>query len=170
MYFANVFSKSYLLYLLDAVPNGLGWKYIGYGCSGAKHNSYNEVTYSGKDNFIGAVKLVHRSGYVGCYASAHSNWGCAPWRTDIFTVVTDVKNQVMYPAPRISPLQGSGWYKLPGFTSSSPELVLSDFGHPTYLTHGTKLRIWYAEDLLGKTESDNHGRTCYQVYVYIMSA
>ena len=148
------------------------WVRIGQGCVGARQNQYKEVTFTGSSCFVGAVKLVHYWGYVGCHASARSNWGCEAGRTELLMIVTDSMNQILYPSPRLVTYGARGhkeWYTLPGYTSSSRELVFSDFGYPKYLKKGNKLRVWYGEDLYDYTESDNHGKTCMNIYVYSLT-
>ena len=150
------------------------WFKIGDGCVGAKDDQSTEITVPNdqlsveqEENgyFIGAVKLVHTSGYVGCHPKYRSNWGChASYRMNIY--VTDAYNQTIYPAPRFTTADNYGFYKLPGFHYNSYQLVFSDFGNPYYLKNGDKLRIWYGEDLLDITEHDNHGSTCMKVFVY----
>ena len=82
-------------------------------------------------------------------------------------ILTDSEDRVIYPAPRVKRGVG-GWYELPGYTVKSPELVLSDFGNPYYLKKGEKLKVWYGGDLFDYYESDNHGSTCMEVYVYFL--
>ena len=82
--------------------------------------------------------------------------------------VTDAENKILYPSPRLVTLGTNGWYKLPGYKIFSPELVFADFGYPNYLKKDDKLRIWYGEDLHDKSESDNHGSTCMDIYAYSM--
>ena len=83
-------------------------------------------------------------------------------------IVTDAKNRIIYPSPRMVTVSSSGWYKLPGYTSSSPKLILTDFGNPKYLRTNEKLRIWYGEDLKNYTESDNHGSAWIEIYAYFI--
>ena len=140
--------------------------FIGQGCVGARDNKFKEITYVGTSHFIGAIKLVHRNGQVGCHGASKTNWGCHVHGLNM--LVTDPDNKILYPSPRLVTFLAGGWYKLPSYTPFSPELVFSDFGYPNYLKKGDKLRIWYAEDLHGHTESDNHGSTCMDIYAYSM--
>lgn len=59
------------------------------------------------------------------------------------------------------------WYKLPGYTSTSKEIVSTDLKNPLILSSGQELRIWYGEDLFnrGPHEYDNSGTTCADVHV-----
>ena len=144
------------------------WTSVGNGCTEAKGNKYAEVKFLGTPGFMLAMKLVHKSGYVSCAIDGRrSNWGCAAASTDIRMVVTDDKNQVIYPSPQL--VANVHKYTVPGFTSSSPELVLSNFAYPTYLSTGSKLRVWYSEDLMDTSEFDNHGKTCMDIYAYMQN-
>ena len=119
---------------------------------------------------VGAIKLEHTHGFVGCSGSVHSFWGCRPNDVQINIYVTDSKNQVIYPSPRLVSRKRGGWYKLSGYTSSSLELVFIDIDSPKYLKDGDKIRIWYGEDLFDYTESDNYyGFTCMNISAYLLS-
>ena len=84
-------------------------------------------------------------------------------------IITDAKNRTIYPSPRLVTVDSIGRYSLPGYTSSSPELILTDFGNPKYLITNEKLRIWYGEDLKYYVgEKDNHGSTCMDIYAYFI--
>ena len=152
----------YIFYLAHAGS----WMYIGYGCVGARDNKFKEITYRRTSRFVGAIKLVRRNGHIGCHGGSWTYWGCHVHGLNM--LVTDPDNKILYPSPRLVTFRTGGWYKLPGYTPFSPELVFSDFGYPKYLKKGDKLRIWYAEDLYGYTEGDNHGSTCMYIYAYSM--
>lgn len=54
----------------------------------------------------------------------------------------------------------------------SPEIVLPSFS-PYSVRSGDQLRLWYGEDLVGYTESDNRGLVCadaYGLYVWAVLA
>ena len=55
------------------------------------------------------------------------------------------------------------WYELPGYNSFSPEIILPRFS-PYSVSSGQELRLWFGEDLVGQTESDNGGQVCCDVY------
>ena len=48
-------------------------------CFHGKDNKYGTLKYSGISGMVGALKLVHRRGFVRCAASTvfNSRWGCA---------------------------------------------------------------------------------------------
>ena len=52
---------------------------------------------------------------------------------------------------------------LPGYDAFSPEIILPRFS-PYSVSWRQELRLWYGEDLVGFTESDNGGWVCCDVY------
>ena len=50
------------------------------------------------------------------------------------------------------------------YNSLSPELILSVYSHPRWVSSGQELRLWYGEDLVNSSEGDNGGRACCDVY------
>lgn len=134
-------------------------------CFSAKGNNYGAFT-PGKNAFIWAFMLEHRSGYVSCStrigSTRRSPWGCDPNHKTIVTFLTDDRNTVIGPRFSQSTVQQS--YHLPGYLSSSPYLIFY-MGKSAYgLHHMAELRIWYGEDLFDFTESDNNGTSCADVY------
>lgn len=53
-------------------------------------------------------------------------------------------------------------YKIPGFTSDSPELVLT-FNTPLMVATGQEYRLWFSEDLRDQHEDNNVGPSCTKV-------
>ena len=99
------------------------------------------------------IKLVHISGEVGCASYLKSKWGCGN-PTSIHTIITDKENNVVFPEDQVART-----YSLPGFTSNSPELVLT-FTTPLVVTAGQEYRVWFMEDLINQHERDNVGPSC----------
>ena len=129
-------------------------------CYGAKGDSYGSFTY-GKNIFVSAFKLVFLRGYVSCGRNRKSNWCCDPNKPNICTLITDGHNNVLVPeSGKISS------YRIPGYTSSSPDLVICR-DTPLCVFSTTEIRLWYIEDLLNKSESDNSGKTCADVYALL---
>ena len=56
------------------------------------------------------------------------------------------------------------WYRVPGYKSLSPELVLPFFSSPKLVHSNQELRVWYGEDLANVSDGDNGGRVCADVY------
>lgn len=132
-------------------------------CFGAKEDDFGRFSYHG-NIFVRSFKLVHRSGKVSCLktrANSYSYWGC--WRNPhLAAILTDQSNNIL--APDASIVQGNGRYNLPGYSSSSSELVFEKSGKPHVIFANNELRLWYGEDLRGHTEEDNDGETCADVY------
>ena len=134
-------------------------------CFGAKHNKYGAFT-PGQNAFIWAFMLKHRSGHVTCNVHSGSQrksaWGCSPNHKDILTFLTDDRNIII--GPRFSQPMSQSYYHLPGYLSSSPYLIFF-MGKSAYgLHHMAELRLWYGEDLVNVSESDNGGTSCADVY------
>ena len=131
-------------------------------CYGAKGNCYGSFTY-GKNIFVSAFKLVYRYGYLSCGINRRSHWCCDPNRSGLCTVITDGDNNVIAPNPKPSNIRS---YTIPGYTTSSPDLVFCR-STPLSVFSTAEIRLWYAEDLLNTSESDNSGQTCADVYALL---
>ena len=127
---------------------------------------------------MGAVKLVHLYGYVSCdtrRTSYWSYWGCgnnpyAGIKDLVDVVITTSANHIILPPSQFT-TSFLKWSKIPGYNSLSPELVLSSFSHPVRVYSGQQLRLWFGEDLLNRSEADNGGRACCDVYgLYVWEA
>ena len=139
-------------------------------CFGAKNNQYGKFNVPLGGN-LAAVKLVHLYGYVTCASWAKaswSHWGCGICgvQDQINVVITTTANAngILLPPSQFIISAGGKWYKIRGYNDMSPELVLSFFSHPHSVTSGQELRLWYGEDLMNTSESDNDGRVCCDVY------
>ena len=141
-------------------------------CFGAKGNSNGWFTTPVSGNLV-AVKLVHLFGYVSCHVydgTFWSFWGCGENNSHglkalVDTVITDDHNRILMPPTQLVKYHGRlKWYKIPGYNSQSPEIVLSRFS-PTSVARGQRLRLWYGEDLANLSEGDNGGKVCCKVYV-----
>ena len=156
--------------------------FLGYSDPWVKANTLNPVCFGARDNKYGsfrvpktgkiaAVKLIHLSGYVSCSGQINewSFWGCGYHRslTDhVSVVITTSSNTLLMPPNQFFTLPGDTgkWARLPGQNSFSPEIILPRFS-PYSTSHGQELRLWYGEDLVAHTESDNGGWVCCDVYV-----
>ena len=149
------------------VPNEASLRWVKLNkspvCFGAKGDDFGRFSYHG-NIFVRSFKLVHRSGKVSCLktrADSYSYWGC--WHNPhLAAILTDQNNNIL--APEASIVQGNGRYNLPGYSSSSSELVFEKSGKPHVIFANNELRLWYGEDLRGHTEEDNDGKTCADVY------
>ena len=63
--------------------------------------------------------------------------------------------------------KGSGAYILPGYSSTSKEIVLDNPHRDVEVKLGDELRIWYGEDFFSFADSDNSGKACVDVYADI---
>ena len=141
-------------------------------CFGAKDNAFGRfhLPSSGK---LAAIKLVHLYGYVSCLAphpSHWSYWGCAHHGgiTNYNNVVIkDAHDHIILPPKELLASGGNAagkWYYNVGYSSLSPELVLSVFSDPPNVSSGQEFRVWYGEDLVKYYEQDNGGKVCSDVY------
>ena len=55
-------------------------------------------------------------------------------------------------------------YTIPGYDAQSSEIIFSGFPNPLHLFSGQELRMWYEEDLLDRSEHDNIGESCTDVF------
>ena len=126
-------------------------------CFGAKNNTFGrfKVEFSGS---INAVKLVHLDGKVSC-GKAWAKWGCNPGRKKLRVFITDASNTIIIPKPE------GGSYEIPGYNSSSSEIIITDIPNPLYLSSGQDLRLWFGYDLFDHDEDDNNGTVCTNVFV-----
>ena len=140
-------------------------------CFGARGNAYGWFTAPIGGNLV-AVKLVHQLGYVSCDVSVGTNWsfwGCGENQHQglnllVDTVITDDHNVILMPPTQLEKnVDGIKWYKIPGYNSQSPEIVLSRFS-PTSVYRGKRLRLWYGQDLVNSSEGNNGGKVCCKVY------
>ena len=134
-------------------------------CFGAKGDDFGRFSYDG-NIFVKSFKLVHQFGKVSCKTSradSYSYWGCyANHNPNLGAILTDENNNIL--APDASKVASTGWYNLPGYSSSSEQLLFEKSGKPHAIFANDELRLWYGEDLRGRTEGDNAGNTCADVY------
>ena len=141
-------------------------------CFGAKDNVFGRfhLPSSGK---LAAIKLVHLYGYVSCLSSNRSHWsywGCGHLhvtKNHINVVITNAHNHIILPPNQLIVtgwLAAGKWYHDVGYSSVSPELVLSVFSDPCPVSSGQEFRVWYGEDLVKFHEQDNGGKVCSDVY------
>merc|ERR1712136_203931 len=133
-----------------------------------------EVCFAAKDDKPGmfrlnqngavyALKLVYRSGYVGCsHMGTASHWGCnnSESQKSVGVLVTDDKNEIIFPKTEIN---SGGFYRIPGYTLNSTFVAFTDLSSPMYGSKGQELYLWYGEDYMDLTEEDNVGTTCADV-------
>jgi len=93
-----------------------------------------------------------------------SFWGCAGIKDRVNVVITDTSNHIILP-PNQFIVSGGKWYRVPYYNAPfAPELVLSVFSHPRWVSSGQQFRLWFGEDLTDDSEHNNGGRACCDVY------
>ena len=139
-------------------------------CFGARNNQFGRF-YLPSRGRLAAIKLVHLYGYVSCYTATSTNWsywGCVGIRGEMNVVITTRLNRIILPPGQFltsSSFRRAGmWSRLPGYDSLSSVLVLPFFSHPLMVRRRQQLRLWYGEDLMNWSESNNGGRSCAYVY------
>jgi len=107
------------------------------------------------------MKLVYISGFVTCnrhHVPFGSHWACRK-KSKLATVVANAKNQVIFPHN-----YQNRTYNLPGYRGDSTELVFNELSPPLTVAAGDEYRIWFHDDFVDKTEDNNDGHTCADVY------
>ena len=120
------------------------------------------------------IKLVHLYGYVSCATSVDyywSHWGCGYHSTggnqDYTRIaLTTASDTILFPPSEIG--RSDDRTLIPGYSSRSPELVMSIYDTPVSVSAGQELRLWYTEDLKNGFEGDNGGKVCADVFGYFM--
>lgn len=112
---------------------------------------------------MAAIKLRHRSGWVNCRPHGKSFWGCDDTE-HISMAITDDKDHVLFPKA----LNDNGWVRIEGYDGrTSKELVLEPVHRDKVCVRGTELRVWYGSDLKNRSENDNQGMSCVDVYTKV---
>ena len=146
-----------LSYLLIESP----WRRLNSApvCFGAKNNTFGrfQVEFSGS---INALKLVHLNGKVSC-GKSWAKSSCTPGAEKLRVFITDGSNTIILP----NYWTIDNWYKIPGYNSSSSEIISTDFPNPLYLSCGQDLRLWFGRDLFDQIEDNNNGTVCTNVFV-----
>ena len=132
-------------------------------CFGSKNDEFGRFSIPSTGD-LAAIKLVHLFGYLLCYSRGKwSNWGCGGPKVNV--VITNLCNDVILPPAEFS--DSSHWALIPGYTSLSPELVLSVFSYPRPVTSGEEFHLWYGEDFVDAKEGDNRGTVCADVFALV---
>ena len=141
----NQFKRSYILLYLVAVR----WRKVNKWpvCFEAKGNQFGRFYVPG--GRLAAIKLVHLYGYVSCYVqrpSFWSYWGCGdnPWmglNTLVNAFITNSSNNILLPPIQLRNISEGNWYRVPGYNSLSPELVLPFFSSPKLVNSNQELRV-----------------------------
>ena len=143
-------------------------------CFGALGNQFGSFKASTGGKLM-KVKLVHLYGYISCIGTGSkywSHWGCGYFAQQSVVDWTAVSlttsgNSVLFPPSTINKVTYH-WNLIPGYSSRSPELVMSIYDSPVSISKDQELRLWYNEDLYKDSYSNNHGRVCADVYGLFM--
>lgn len=141
-------------------------------CFGARNSMYGTFQLPA-EGFIAALKLVHAKGKVTCNKhtlGSYSKWGCSSvkGKDPLNVIVTTQTNRIVFPQERFINDGNSMWYEMPGYDSNSAEVIFQDKIRPLYVTSGQKLRLWYGEDLTGKDEGGNSGKSCAHIFAWYL--
>ena len=135
-------------------------------CFGAKNNHFGRFYVP--VSRLAAIKLVHLYGYVSCdtrHTSNWSYWGCGDkMQAQVSVTITTTANRILLPPKQFLTIPSLEWYKIPGYNSVSPELILSVLSTPNWISSDQELLLWYGEDLVNFSEEDNGGTVCVNVY------
>ena len=165
----NQFKRSYILLCLVAVR----WRKVNKlpVCFEAKGNHFGRFYVP--EGRLAAIKMVHLYGYVSCHVHNQyfwSYWGCgdSPASRELVdkvnAVITDSSNNILLPPLQFQTSSNLKWYRVPGYNSLSPELVLPSFSSPEKVHSNQELRVWFGENLVNISEGDNGGTVCADVY------
>ena len=131
-------------------------------CFGARGDQFGRFSYH-RNIFVSSFMIVHRSGKVSSDSRNYNYWGGTSDGRDLGVLLTDQSNKLL--APQSSIVSKGGWYKLAGYSGSSPVLLFCVSKKPQCVFANSELRLWYGEDLRGPaSESNNRGKSCADVY------
>ena len=87
------------------------------------------------------------------------------------TIITNAKKEaILPPAEKLKAHAGCNkkihFYSLSGTTHTSPELVLDDLTNNVSVSLNQELQIWYGQDWIDCSETENNGTTCVDVYAW----
>ena len=82
----------------------------------------------------------------------------------VSVTITITANRILLPPKQFLTILSLEWYKIPGYNSVSPELILSVLSTPNWISSEQELLLWYGEDLVNFSEEDNGGTVCVNVY------
>ncbi|XP_078384966.1 uncharacterized protein LOC144667429 isoform X2 [Oculina patagonica] len=162
----------------QAVQQGRPWHKLNTSpvCFGIDNSQYGTFKIPAGGNLeLIKLKLVHLDGYVSCYrytVTYWSHWGCGlrfgSTPEYVLVAITNTHNKILLPPSQLQKSQSTAdLFFVPGYTSQSPELVLSAF-YPLAVQTGQELRLWYTEDLLQTSPKDDGGRVCCDVYAQFL--
>ncbi|KAL9982510.1 hypothetical protein ACROYT_G004560 [Oculina patagonica] len=145
----------------------LNLRQVCFECAGDRYGAI--PNFLSEPRLVAAMKLMYKEGAIRCTQNKayNSRWGChSGSKIPLNIIITDQKNQIIYPRSEYIKDWNTLWYAMPGVDESySNELVFSNLGVPFYLEKHRELRIWCGEDLKNKNDHDNQGRVCVDVFI-----
>lgn len=127
-------------------------------CYGAKNDSFAAFKMSQVCQVV-AIRLEHVSGRVRCKDDSWSRWGCKGKYCPKCLKTIVVKNGKLWLPKTIT---AYGRFGLDGFKMNDDVLIFKKDGK---LDKGEELQVWYGEDFMKFSESDNGGIHCINVDV-----
>ena len=127
---------------------------------GAKGDSFSTITMK-VSGYLKSLRLTHKDGLLTCsiYSPKENSayWGCKN-QPDfrMMILVTKMNNDVIMPRKDLVNFNSYMAYDLPGYTVDSDEIVF-DGADYIKVEKDEQLRIWFSEDLMKYTTSDNEG-------------
>ena len=85
-------------------------------------------------------------------------------QAQVSVTITTTANRILLPPKQFLTIPSLEWYKIPGYNSVSPELILSVLSTPNWISSDQELLLRYGEDLVNFSEDDNGGAVCVNVY------
>ena len=154
------------------------WKKINVDsvCFGARKNSYGTFRIK-ESGFIYTFRLRHKSGSVRCNPNYPSSyWGCTNTKAykqkNLLTVITHTNKTALLLAEYEKRKKGTYKtgryysYQLDGVNVNSTELTFNKLPSPLPVFIDQEFQIWYGQDLVDWSESNNSGQTCVDVYAW----
>ena len=143
-------------------------------CFGARNNKYGAFNIK-ENGFIYTFKLVHKNGSLRCNSfDPASYWGCThPDLGDkkLLTVITYPNKTALLLADYFKDASGEPKattysYQIAGIGVNSKELEFNKLHTPLSVTGGQEFQIWYGQDLVDRSEHNNAGQTCADVFAW----
>ena len=144
-------------------------------CFGSRDDQYGAFKMTKTGNVTG-MKLAHRNGSIKCnkYTGA-SYWSCTYLdlyaKNTFMTIITTADRKALLPKEEELLMQGCNntyFYVLEGIKQGSTELVLCSHSSPLRLLKNQQLQIWYGQDWVNCSESNNSGTTCVDVFAWYL--
>jgi len=140
-------------------------------CVGTRDEHHAQISLPA-GTCVSEITMDHISGYVSCRTaeSGNSRFGCD--NDQMMNMVWTEKDQRSVIIPKAGQVKGySGrghqahWYDMAAEGWSRSKKTMYMRLHQPLKVSGP-LDLWYAEDLVAYTESDNHGTACYEISVH----